>query len=554
MKITKVILLIYGLILIVGKAYAAEVAVIPSTQIITPRATFKMKNISDELKGFLPICMLLIISMISVLPAAAIGSNVAYIQDNITAPHGNNITVPIMIYNSTGVGSVGLTLNYNASIVNVTGATQGDFTGGFFGFDSANAANGWVTINAFVIGTQLTGNVTVANVKLEAVGNPDEQSALNLEIIAMVDRNAIDLSYSIDNGSFIVTSLPPVIDPIGTKSVNEGSLLGFTINATDPDGDVLTYSAINLPQGAVFNTNTRAFSWTPSYTQAGSYPNVQFRVSDGSLNDTENITITVNNVNRIPAISVLANQSGNIGVPWTYNISSFVSDPDGNPLTVTTNDGNISVSGFVLTFSYSVVVSNKSVLITVSDGSLSASRTIFVTAVENSPPLLANPTSSQIIPDDTDSVPLWGETSKLNITVTDNSGISSVIINLSAIGGSSATPMVNLGGNIWSVTANASAGTTPNTHYLQVNATDVFGNSNTSFIPLVVMRNGDANGNGVVNIADAMLLGNYISYPGQYTISNAYVAEVTGEGSMNIADAMLIANMVSFPGQGYILR
>ena len=158
--------------------------------------------------------MIMVITMIIALPAAAIGSNVAYIQDNITAPRGNNITVPIMIFDASGVASIGLKLSYNASIVNVTGVTQGDFTG-YFGFDSSNAINGRVTINTYITGTQLTGNITVANIKLEAAGNPGEQSALDLEIITIVDRYANELKASTDNGSFIVSDIahPDIVPP-----------------------------------------------------------------------------------------------------------------------------------------------------------------------------------------------------------------------------------------------------------------------------------------------------------------------------------------------------
>jgi len=596
----------------------------------------------NESKHVLLAGALLVITMINAMPAAAMGSNVVNIGDNITATRGNNITVPVSILNATGVGGVGIKLSYNASVVNVTGATQGDFPS-WFAFDSSNASNGWIRINTYIMDAQLTGNLTIGNVTLEAIGNPGEQSLLNLEILAIANKTGYNLPASTDNGSFIVISTPPVLDPIGNRSVNEGSLLGFTvsatdpdgdsltysalnlpagagfnaaartfswtpgydqsgsypnvqfrvsdgtlvdtenititvnnvnrapvldlignksvnegqtlnfiINAADPDGDSLTYSALNLPAGASFNAAARTFSWTPGYDQSGSYPNVQFRVSDGTLVDTENITITVNNVNRAPSIGGLVNQSGKVGNAWTYNISAFISDPDGDQLTITTSDSNVSVTGFVLTFNYSVAVNNKSVLITVSDGSLSGSQAIFVTAVENSPPLVTNPTSSQLIPDDTDNIPSWGETSTLNITVTDGSGIASVTVNLSAIGGSQSQPMVNMGGNIWSVTTNAPAGTPPQTYYLKVNATDIHGNSNnTASIPLVVMRNGDTNGNDIVNIVDAMLLSNYVSYSGQYSISSVYVADVTGDSNINIADAMLLANYVSYPG--YIL-
>jgi VCBS repeat-containing protein len=87
----------------------------------------------------------------------------------------------------------------------------------------------------------------------------------------------------------------PVLQPIGNQSVLEGQTLQFTVNATDPDDDPLTYSAIDLPDGASFDTETLAFSWTPGSGQAGTYNNVHFEVSDGSLTDSEDITITVNN-------------------------------------------------------------------------------------------------------------------------------------------------------------------------------------------------------------------------------------------------------------------
>jgi hypothetical protein len=85
-----------------------------------------------------------------------------------------------------------------------------------------------------------------------------------------------------------------VLTPIGNKSVDEGGLIEFTVSAIDPDGDSLTYSALNLPAGASFNPQTGAFSWQPNYAQAGIYAGIRFEVSDGGLTDFETISITVN--------------------------------------------------------------------------------------------------------------------------------------------------------------------------------------------------------------------------------------------------------------------
>jgi hypothetical protein len=174
------------------------------------------------------------------------------------------------------------------------------------------------------------------------------------------------------------------------------------------------------------------------------------------------------------------------------------------------------------------------------------------------PPSVTDPAASHEIPDDTDNESMWGETAQLNVTVTDDSGIARVTVNLSEIGGPAAKQMINLGGNIWSITSNASAGTPPKIYNLTVNATDIFGNSNTSaVIPLRVMKNGDSTGNGAVNIGDALRCANNVSFPGNpaYALSSPYVADVTGNGVINIGDCLRLANNVSFPWNPlYILK
>ena len=85
----------------------------------------------------------------------------------------------------------------------------------------------------------------------------------------------------------------PVLDPIGNQSGTEGELLEFTINAVDPNGDIVLYTYSNLPAGATFTPSTKTFSWTPSAGQKGTYPNIHFEVSDGQYVDSEDITIII---------------------------------------------------------------------------------------------------------------------------------------------------------------------------------------------------------------------------------------------------------------------
>ncbi len=86
---------------------------------------------------------------------------------------------------------------------------------------------------------------------------------------------------------------PPVLLAIGNKTVKAGQLLQFDVSATDPDGDLLTFTVINQPPGSSFSPTPLAhFSWTPARDQVGTY-SVMFKVSDGRATASETITITV---------------------------------------------------------------------------------------------------------------------------------------------------------------------------------------------------------------------------------------------------------------------
>jgi hypothetical protein len=97
----------------------------------------------------------------------------------------------------------------------------------------------------------------------------------------------------------------PVLNAIGSKTIDEETLLSFTISGSDPDlpPQVLAYTATGLPSGATFNTSTRVFNWMPTEAQGGADYTVTFRVTDSyDAFAEETITITVNKANKPPVI------------------------------------------------------------------------------------------------------------------------------------------------------------------------------------------------------------------------------------------------------------
>ncbi len=124
--------------------------------------------------------------------------------------------------------------------------------------------------------------------------------------------------------------LPPELDPIGPRRGFEGEFLGFTINAADPDTSApLAYRADGLPDGARFNPADRTFAWTPTFGQAGNY-DVRFEACDdcsqGSLCDSETVTLTIGNTCRPPVLSPIGSQQIGAGQPLTLRLTA--NDPD----------------------------------------------------------------------------------------------------------------------------------------------------------------------------------------------------------------------------------
>ncbi|MEW5701768.1 MAG: Ig-like domain-containing protein [Candidatus Zixiibacteriota bacterium] len=126
-------------------------------------------------------------------------------------------------------------------------------------------------------------------------------------------------------------NLAPVLTPIGPRSVTEGQLLSFVASASDPDGTTPAMSAEGLPVNATFNDNgngTATFSFSPTYRQAGVYV-VTFIAGDGSLADSELVTITVVEAgNQPPVLDPIGAQSVIEGDTLLFRVHATDVDSD----------------------------------------------------------------------------------------------------------------------------------------------------------------------------------------------------------------------------------
>ena len=90
-------------------------------------------------------------------------------------------------------------------------------------------------------------------------------------------------------GCFLFNS-SPVIESDPVTTAKEGVAYTYDVEATDPNGDTITYSLTNSPTDMTINSITGVISWTPA--AAGSF-DVTAEVSDNKKSETQSFTITV---------------------------------------------------------------------------------------------------------------------------------------------------------------------------------------------------------------------------------------------------------------------
>lgn len=287
MQNIKLIISIFILVSTIGNSSAAQVTVLPSNQKVVSGESFDLDILIDPE-----------------------GVSIAGAQLNIAFDRS------VLNVNSVNEGNLfkqnGASTFFNSGTKNNSLGTVINIFDAIIGKNNISTSGVFITINFTAVGSSGTSGITLSNVKIS-------------------DPNGLPVALNTINGS-ITINIPPVLNAIGDQNIDEAKKLTFTLSATDANGDILEYYASNLPTGATFNPATRTFQWTPDYTQSGTYPDVHFEVTDGNLTDSEDITITVNNVNRAPTFTVIPANGSVFNETETIIIRTTASDLDDDTL------------------------------------------------------------------------------------------------------------------------------------------------------------------------------------------------------------------------------
>jgi len=188
---------------------------------------------------------------------------------------------------------------------------------------------------------------------------------------------------------------PPIITTIPDATVTLGENFTYSAEATDPDGDDLTYSLTTTPStNMTINPTTGVINWTPTIVESFE---VTVEVSDGKSSDTDSFTLTVSPALVGPSNVDLTPLTATVGVEYIGTVT--VTQGDNTTLTfslVGTPSGmEISTAG-VITWT-PTVAGDQTVTVVVTDGAgLSDSKSfIIVVSTANHAPVI------NLIPDAT---------------------------------------------------------------------------------------------------------------------------------------------------------
>jgi hypothetical protein len=276
---------------------------------------------------------LMLLAVVWTLPASA---QLAVSIPNPSAAPNTSLMIPVNISSLTGlnVTAYEFIAACDTSFVQFDGIDVAGTISNNQGPLANNFANGFYPGRMKVVcatAFPLSGSGVLLNLK---VTTKNKGGNTPIQMMGLLFNNGTP-AYTLTNGSITVNAglRPPVITPIGADTIAEGQSLQFTVVATDPNGLVMSYSSLNLPRGATLGSSSGQFTWTPDYTQAGSYL-VRIKVSDtGQAVDSISVPIVVTNENRKPVFNLVPAKA--IKDYDTLSVALSAVDPDNDPLAYT---------------------------------------------------------------------------------------------------------------------------------------------------------------------------------------------------------------------------
>jgi Bacterial Ig domain/Right handed beta helix region len=211
--------------------------------------------------------------------------------------------------------------------------------------------------------------------------------------------------FDIGAHEYIVANQPPVANAGQSLTVTSGTIVSLNgTSSFDPDGDSISYHWAQTAGPSVTLSNSAAASpvLTAPAVQGLTILTFQLTVSDGLVDSSASVNITVTKPNQRPVLSAIGDRTVKVGSTLQFTISA--SDPDDDPLiySVVPLPANAAFDPGTRVFTFTPVASQVgsfSLTVAVSDGKGgTASESIRITVTAGLAINITTPTNGATVP------------------------------------------------------------------------------------------------------------------------------------------------------------
>jgi uncharacterized repeat protein (TIGR01451 family) len=238
--------------------------------------------------------------------------------DRSTVEPGETVTVTVTVENTgpTSVSSAGLTTTVSGVDGSVVGA-------------NSTAATGVTADHRVLFRTVAPGETATATVAVLAGSNASGTLSVTATVVAGFDADEVsrDASAAVSVGS----NSAPIALPVAVNTT-DGTSVTAPLNASDSDGDALTYAVETPPGNGTVSVGDGRFTYTPDDGFTG-WDSFRYRATDGrNGTDTARVDVYVEESDDVPTADGGRDRTVAALSTVTLNASGSV-DPDGDALT-----------------------------------------------------------------------------------------------------------------------------------------------------------------------------------------------------------------------------
>jgi hypothetical protein len=270
--------------------------------------------------------VMVLITLFLGISAAPVSAETIVSVDDVYVEPGNGTSVPIVINNVTDLGVADIILVYNQSVVRITNVENSEFD---FMNPVINESAGTVRMVAIDYNMAgLSGDVKLADITLEAVGNADETGTLNLVIKELKEAGMPETAIpaETDNATF------GIFNPPASPTILSSTTGCHWINWTWTSGSNSDF--VEVIVDGVWKENCTKQYYNCSYPPHA-VRTISLRGHNSSLDRySEQIAQAATIPNYVPvAIAMSVHRYNNVGKICTSNAifnASSSYDPDGS--------------------------------------------------------------------------------------------------------------------------------------------------------------------------------------------------------------------------------